>query len=216
MQSHSGDEGNEAADALARGAVARALSGKPVTKTIGIPQRLAADASYSTLEHRAYAGLIFLAKIGGFGPVVATATFESEMTRVRGCLVADLENVTEGQVLIIKQTGRDVDFVTKFVNLTVQVGDVVADVKAFVLDDLSVPLVLGADWMDSIENFGIDYQTLLPGLVSNGRELEPVPVVPYSPGGKDTDFEPACRIVSVIDYDPYDEYGSDNEYDSDN
>ena len=197
VPAHRGDEGNEAADALARGAVARVLAGKPVTETIGVPQHLGADVSYSCLEHRARTATQILAKIGGFGPVVAICSTGSQITQVRGCLVSKLEDVSGGQILILETCGARMT-IKKLVDLTVQVGESVVDIVAAVNDGLPIPLVLGRDWMKTVPSFftGIDEHDIKKDIVFvNGRVLEPSPIVPYSPGGKKFGFIPSCRIV---------------------
>lgn len=189
------DEGKEAATALACRAVEGALEGRPVTETITVLQRLGADVSRASVEHRANTGLKVLAKVGGFGPVVATVSNGSEITRVRGCLVSKLQGASRGETLILNQIIGGKIVIEKLVDLTVQVGDVVVDVVAAVLDDLPVPLILGKDWETFVGGYQVDCLTIPLGLIVNGRKLEPFPTIPYGRNAKKIDFIPACWIV---------------------
>ena len=147
-----------------------------------------------------------VAKIGGFGPVVATVGSASAITFVRGCLVSKLDDVSRGRKLIVKALdigvgGVGVMTITKLVILTVQVGGLVVDIEAAVLDDLTFPLLLGANWVASAGHLTIDCEQQVGSSVNysvvlNGKRLEPIPVVPYSPGGEHAKFISSyCSVV---------------------
>ena len=143
-----------------------------------------------------------VAKIGGFGPVVAVVSSAAELTCVRGCLVSRLQGVKMKEPWFLEAGGLQV-MIQKLVRLTVQVGDLVVDVLAAAMDQPPVPLVLGRNWSSAAcESYWMERDRkngdILRGIVVNDRhslrEVTKVKVKP-STNGEVIYFDAPNRVV---------------------